>query len=702
MNLSLLDKMMNGHQYKYSIDNSYKFIEDASFNLPTLIKKSGKDSYKVYNIPCSFDIETTSIGEETNKQAFMWVWMFGINGVSIYGRTWNEYKTLMELVAEKLELGEDKRLICYAHNLGYEFQFMRKYFKWSTVFASSKRTPIYGVTDTGIEYRCSYILTNEKLENVGNNLKKYKVQKMVGDLDYELIRTWATPITKKELGYCINDIKVVMCHIQEEIERCGGITKIPLTKTGYVREYVRNECFKSRKRYQGLMSALTVEADEYVKLKQAFQGGFTHANADYSTLLMEFIQSYDLTSSYPTVMVAEKFPMSKGKNVKIENSEHFYRNLNTYCCLFTIMMKDVKLKDGVGDAPISRSKCTKLVNVIADNGRIRQCDYLEMVCTEVDFQVYARFYNFKFICDSMTIYEKGYLPKPIVTSILKFYRDKTTLKDVEGKEEEYAQSKSMINSIYGMIVMDIVRDEIYYSNDSGWDDKKPDIAKQIEDYNTNKNRFLFYPWGVWVTAYARRNLFMGILECGKDYVYSDTDSIKLLNKENHQEFISKYNENIRLKLRKAMQFHGLDSDSCEPKNPKGKVKPLGVWDDDGYYSKYKTLGAKRYLMLTEDGELKLTCAGVGKKEACKYLKETYENPFTAFEDGLYIPPEYTGKMTHTYIDQNYTGRVTDYTGIEVEVNQKSSIHLSKCEFTIGMSQEYMELLADIQTVERVI
>jgi hypothetical protein len=694
--------MTNGHQYKYSYKHAIDFINEASFNLTTLIKKSGSKTYKVYNIPCSFDIETTSIGTEKDKQAFMYIWMFGINGVCIYGRTWEQYQELINIVVEKLELGEDKRLICYSHNLGYEFQFMRKYFRWTSVFASSQRTPIYALTDNGIEYRCSYILTNEKLEDVGKHLKKYQVEKMVGDLDYNKIRTHVTPITTKELGYCINDIKVVMCHIQEEIERCGGITKIPLTKTGYVREYVRNECFKNRHRYQNLMRSLTITPDEYIKLKQAFQGGFTHANAEYSNLLMEFIKSYDLTSSYPTAMVAEKFPMSKGKIVKVENPEHFFRNLNTYCCLFTVMLKDVKLKEGVGDAPISKSKCTKAVGAIVDNGRIRKCEYLEMVCTEVDFQVYTKFYNFSFICEEMTIYEKGYLPKPIVMSILKFYWDKTTLKDVEGKEQEYAQSKSMINSIYGMIVMDIVRNEIYYNDDSGWDGIDADIAEQIEKYNSSKNRFLFYPWGVWVTAYARRNLFMGILECGNDYVYSDTDSVKMLNWENHVEFIIKYNENITLKLHKAMQFHGLNADSCEPKNPKGTVKPLGIWDDDGFYVKYKTLGAKRYLMLTKDGELKLTCAGVGKKEACKYLKETYENPFTAFANELYIPPEHTGKMTHTYIDQNYTGNVVDYMGNMAEVNQKSSIHLEKCEFTIGMSQEYMELLADIQTVERVL
>ena len=50
-------------------------------------------------------------------------------------------------------------------------------------------------------------------------------------------------------------------------------------------------------------------------------------------------------------------------------------------------------------------------------------------------------------------------------------------------------------------------------------------SEEIQKYNDSKNRFLYYAWGIWVTAYARRNLWTGILAVGKDYIYSDTDSI---------------------------------------------------------------------------------------------------------------------------------------------------------------------------------
>ena len=76
-----------------------------------------------------------------------------------------------------------------------------------------------------------------------------------------------------------------MHYIQERIETDGDITRIPYTKTGYVRRYCRNSCMyegRSHKKngwkfleYSRLMEGLQLEVDEYKQLKRAFQGGFT-------------------------------------------------------------------------------------------------------------------------------------------------------------------------------------------------------------------------------------------------------------------------------------------------------------------------------------------------------------------------------------------------------------------------------------------
>lgn len=113
-----------------------------------------------------------------------------------------------------------------------------------------------------------------------------------------------------------------------------------------------------------------------------------------------------------------------------------------------------------------------------------------------------------------------------------------------------------------------------------WHISEGDRQKQIDKYNTNPQRFLFYTWGLFVTSYARANILSGVLACGVDYVYSDTDSIKILNYEKHLDYFEKYNRYVSKRLEKACIFHGFDPARVRPKTIKGVEKPLGVWDDE--------------------------------------------------------------------------------------------------------------------------
>lgn len=113
----------------------------------------------------------------------------------------------------------------------------------------------------------------------------------------------------------MNDIKVVMCYIQELIEQYKGITRLPITKTGFVRKYCRSVCFKTTDetgktipnfKYIDKIHSLNITGlEEFSMLQRAFSGGFTHANAKYTDEVIENVDSYDFTSSYPYVMVSE-------------------------------------------------------------------------------------------------------------------------------------------------------------------------------------------------------------------------------------------------------------------------------------------------------------------------------------------------------------------------------------------------------------
>lgn len=711
--------------------NDIEYIADVAMNNERL---RSKKKVLYFDTPCAFDIETTSfISYNGEKTAIMYEWTLGLNGLVIIGRTWEQFLKCIEKLIECLNISLSKRLVIYVHNLAYEFQFICKRFEWDKVFAIDNRKPVYATTIDGIEFRCSYLLSGYALVKLAQNLTTIKIEKLVGDLDYSLMRHSETPLTIKEKGYCVNDVKIVMAYIYERIQLDGGITRIPLTKTGYVRQYCRRECFKNEKskkykknrEYYDLMNELTIEPEEYKQLKRAFQGGFTHANPFYSGKEVENVGSDDFTSSYPCVMVAEMFPMSKAEIVYIKSKEDLEYNLKYYCCLFDAEFINIDSKV-LFDNYISISRCWDVEKPIVNNGRLVSAKRIRITLTEQDYNIIKVFYRSEhFGVSNFRRYKKSYLPTPLVKSILKLYSDKTTLKGVDGKEVEYLQSKEQLNSCYGMMVTDIVRDSYIYANE--WLPDTPDFNTAIEKYNNSSNRFLFYPWGVWVTAYARRNLFTGIIEFKEDYIYSDTDSIKTVNRENHIKYINAYNEMIRNRLYKAMDFHCLSHDLIEPKTVKGEKKCLGVWDFEGYYTRFKTLGAKRYMVekykplkvkkrhkiKRVNGDIKtssfkpseyeyhvnITVSGLNKKIAVPYLKQKFgDDIFKEFKQGLYVPPEYTGKNTHTYIDNERSGVLTDYLGNKCIYHELSAVHMEGSDYHLSLSKEYVDYLTEIKTI----
>lgn len=704
--------------------------EDVLFREFPFIKTNKKE--EVLNVACSFDIETTSFyrnidnpsltcvkppEEEKNeweKCAIEYAFVFGVNGKCIIGRTWEEALKLFHDFASRYDLGEHRTAIFYIHNLSYEFQFIKDRFEWKEVFAIESRTPIKATTTMGIEFRCSALLTGYRLEKVGENLHKYKVEKMVGDLDYSKIRHTKTRLTEKEKGYIRNDGLVVMAHIQEEIERLGNITRIPLTKTGYVRKFCRDSCLYegSHKKnalkylkYRRAMQAIQIKSvEEYLQLKRAFQGGFTHAGAFYSGKLVEDVTSYDFTSSYPAVMIMEQFPMSTGELVTPKTKEEFEDYLKYYCCVFDVEFDDLE-SVFIWDHYLSSSKCWVCENSQTDNGRIVSARKIKTTITNVDFEIIKKCYKWSHMkIKNMRVYMKGYLPTAFIRAVITLYKDKTELKGVEGMEVEYLHSKENLNSCFGMSVTDIARDVISYVNGE-WTETAPDLEETIKKYDIAPRRFLAYQWGVFVTAFARYNVWTGIFEAGSDHVYCDTDSLKMRHAEKHLKYIENYNVNVIKKLERAVKYHGLSFDDVAPKTIKGEQKIIGLWDYDGHYIKFATLGAKRYMVMTSKG-YSLTISGVNKKYAIPWLikecvrayKEDHIKitPFDLFKEGLYFPPEATGKNLHTYLDYKQEGIITDYQGVTASYSELSSVHLEPTSYELSLSEDYLAYLYDIR------
>lgn len=685
-------------------------VHSGGLKIP-VVRAGARSKVSYLNVPSAFDIETSSFYQWGEKRACMYCWQFGIGGLVCIGRTWQEFTALLSALRAILNLNNDKRLIVYIHNFAYEFQFLRKLIQWDKCFFTEPRKPLFCVS-SGIEFRDSLKLSGGKsLEKIGEELRDFPhLRKAVGNLDYSLIRGSTTPLTQQELYYCEMDVRVLMAYIYEKMQdEQNNIARIPYTNTGYVRRYVRDMCFRTSW-YRNYIKELTLTKDVYSLLVEAFAGGFTHANHNYVDLVLDNVGSFDKRSSYPSVMVTEKFPAGRFRSYEWTNAEAFEKLCETDAVIFRLEMYGVyTILDN--DHPLSLSKCrwvdgrplstqdAKRYGIVVDNGRIVTAPYICTTCTETDYKILRRFYgcNYAAVKD---IYHapKAYLPRPIILATLKLFKDKTSLKGIVEQLVNYMISKNMINAEYGMMVTAIIKELLSYDNEKGYvDPKPPDIDAELEKYNNSPKRFLYWAWGVWITSYARYNLLRVVADCGNDHVYSDTDSDKILHPDEHLDIFRKYDEEIINKIHKAADFFQLPLEEFMPKTNNGVPQIIGTWEYEEKYKRFKTLGAKRYLVEKQDGKYAITVAGL-PKGAVSYMKRIAPDPFDVFNSSLYIPATDSGKLTLFYGDEPIDGEVEDYQGNLFHYHEESYVHMESKHFTLDRSDQFAEYLLGYREV----
>lgn len=662
-----------------------------------------------FNYPCAFDIETTSFYENGEKRAIMyvWQWAFGCDLV-VYGRTWEEFNEFIAIISKTLQLTPEHRLICYVHNLSYEFEFIRHYFKVYDMLATKSYKPIKFSTSVGIDFKCSYLLSQQSLMTLSKNynLKYYKKS----DYDYKLIRNSKTELTESEIDYITSDVLAVCEYIYKEINIYKKISKIPNTATAKVRQQTRINTIGmthqgghdngGARNYKELINQLTLEPEEFRLAHQSYQGGLTHSNAMNTNVTLHNVASQDFTSSYPAVMVLfNGFPMSKGKHLTDVTADVFYHLLDYYAVIFNATFFNIRPKVKHENV-ISVHKCQHITSDrVLNNGRVYSAGALQTSLTDLDFKVIQKFYEWdSFIINDLYYYRKGFLPKKLVESVLTYYGLKTTLKGVHSDdgiaESNYLMYKGYVNSLYGMCCLNPCKPEIIY--DDEWEEKTPDLISMVEKYNNDRNRFLSYLWGVYISASARYNLCIyGILPLGNDYVYADTDSVKYLNPEKHKQQFDDYNQMIFEKIKMVSKKRRIPIEHFMPETPGGQKAIIGQWSFEGIYNTFRTCGAKRYVY-DINGRFGITVAGLQKKAGSEYIKSVFDDPFEAFNETLYIPKGFTGKQTHTYCDFEISGRIKDYQGHIADYHEMSFIHLEDADYDFNITSEYLRFIRGIK------
>lgn len=644
----------------------------------------------------AFDIETSSYMDEGEKRAVVYSYALAIDDKIYYARSAGEFFPILEKIAGEMELSLDRRLVVYVHNLAYEWQFIKRYMTWDSVFAiASERRIVRAVSTMGFEFRCSYVLTNKPLEAVG---KDVGVKKMVGDIDHTKIRNSITPLSDGELGYIDNDVRILIEFERQALAQEGGtieqaLRSIPITKTGYVRRRMRKAALADPA-YEQLISELTLTEETYILARHSFQGGYTHANSTVMGREMGDTVAVDLASSYPSSMLQFTYPMSTFHSV----SHKFTAEELDKCIGHIHFFVTFVVYDAVSRYPfpyISLSKALSISDPFVDNGRVYSAANMTLTMTDVDWQIFRRCYDVESIeIVDVVMAPAEYLPAAITDPIVAMYGNKTALKGVAGQEVNYRSAKEDINGVYGSVSMDPVRTDFEFNAEDGsFTPTLPSIEDALDKYNNSRSRYLFYPWAAWVTAYSRYILLMtmyDLIDAGVTVMYCDTDSIYHKPSPKAQSIIDRVNGEVRERLSAAMHhrwFYATDEeveDALAPKDTKGVRHHIGLFEVDGHYDNFKTLGAKRYAV-EKDGEFKITVAGLSKK-AASYIKEI--GGMEAFVDGLTVPAEKSGRLTHTYSEETAHNLITDYLGNTCEMKQVGYIHLEPSPYVLTVSDDY--------------
>ena len=159
---------------------------------------------------------------------------------------------------------------------------------------------------------------------------------------------------------------------------------------------------------------LTLDAEAYIQLNRAFMGGFTHANANYSNKILNNVSSVDFTSAYPSVMLSEKFPMSRFKLIQIESEEQLSEYCKKYALVFDIKFHNIRSAIPTENY-ISSSKCLELKSPVINNGRVHSAEVLATTLTDVDFDIMEQCYEWDYIeLANVRRAYKNYLPKSII------------------------------------------------------------------------------------------------------------------------------------------------------------------------------------------------------------------------------------------------------------------------------------------------
>lgn len=492
------------------------------------------------------DFETTADPEDCRVWAFAICALDDVEDV-IYGSTIDEFMACINGLAPcKL----------FFHNLAFDVTFIFNWLLHHDYEFVDDRHPAEGeftalISDMNQVYSCEICLDAglvtiwDSLKliplSVADEAKAFGLPESKGEIDYTAPRGPGYVMNEQEADYIRRDVEIDARSIN--IMHEGGLDKMTIGACALAdyRHMVGNS-----RRFRKVYPLLTPEED--AEIRKAYRGGWVYANPKYAGVEVGAGISYDVNSLYPSVMAScDNELLPYGKPVPFVGRPKPDELYQLWVCRIRM---EFRIKPG-------HLPCIQLKGNLSflPTEYITDSDGEQVVTiTSVDWELIRRQYDVH-----VTEWIGGYYFKSSRTLfrgyVSKWIEEKNQATE-EGNKGRRQIAKLMLNSLYGKFATTIrvmgrkpVLDE-------------HDVLRYV-DLTPEERDGVYLPVGCFITAWARFKTITTAQRLGDRFLYSDTDSVKVLGEERPQMKV----DDIR----------------------------LGWWKDEGHFTRFKALRAKTYM-----------------------------------------------------------------------------------------------------------
>lgn len=518
---------MRLYQMEFNCDSFYDGIEDM----------------KCYTA----DFETTTDVNDCRVWAYAVCDMDDINNM-LYGNSIESFFDLINALPN---------CRIYFHNLAFDVSFILDYMLKNGWLWEDDRQPRYDkgfttvISDMNQIYQVKLNFGRGHVVTLWDSLKiiplsirdeakAFGLSMEKGELDYSAFRERGHCLTPEEIDYIRRDVQIDAQALN--FMRDYGLSKMTIGSCALA-DYRR--IAGGEKGFRKTFPVLTAEDDAFIR--HAYKGGFTYVNPKYAGIELGNGISYDVNSLYPSVMAS-----CDGQLLPYGEPEWFYG------CPKPTQSKPLWI------ARVSLSFKIKPDHIpciqIKGNLSFIPTEYLtdsdgdvELTVTSVDWQLITMQYDV-----SNVSWIGGYRFKASDNLFKQYVNKWVAVKNqatIEGNNGMRTIAKLMLNSLYGKFATQIVVKS-----------RKPVIRGDVlayEDLPETSRDAIYLPVGCFITAWARYKTITTAQACGDRFVYSDTDSVKIIGED----------------------APDIDIDPVR----------LGAWKDEGHFTRIKALRAKTYI-----------------------------------------------------------------------------------------------------------